>query len=87
VIAVDTNFLVYAHREDTPFHDAAYRRVTQFPDGPAIWAAPTLHALNGGLIAGAQVHDARVAALCRQNGVRELGRRTETSAGSPGSPC
>jgi predicted nucleic acid-binding protein len=28
--------------------------------------------LTGGRIAGAQVHDARVAALCRQHGVREL---------------
>jgi len=28
--------------------------------------------LSGGQIAGAQVHDARVAALCRQHGVREL---------------
>jgi len=33
----------------------------------------TLHALlAGGRIAGAQVHDARIAALCRQHGVREL---------------
>ncbi len=30
---------------------------------------PTLEA---GRVAGAQVHDARVAALCRQHGVREL---------------
>jgi predicted nucleic acid-binding protein len=28
--------------------------------------------IAGGRIAGAQVHDARVAALCRQHGVREL---------------
>jgi uncharacterized protein len=28
--------------------------------------------LAAGRIAGAQVHDARVAALCRQHGVREL---------------
>jgi predicted nucleic acid-binding protein len=34
---------------------------------------PTLRALlAGGRIAGAQVHDARIAALCRQHGVREL---------------
>jgi predicted nucleic acid-binding protein len=34
---------------------------------------PTLRALLAdGRIAGAQVHDARVAALCRQHGVREL---------------
>ena len=28
--------------------------------------------LVGGRVTGAQVHDARVAALCRQHGVREL---------------
>jgi predicted nucleic acid-binding protein len=34
---------------------------------------PTLRALlAGGHIAGAQVHDARVAALCLRHGVREL---------------
>jgi len=34
---------------------------------------PTLRELLvGGRVAGAQVHDARVAALCRQHGVREL---------------
>ncbi len=34
---------------------------------------PTLRALIAdGRIAGPQVHDARVAALCRQHGVREL---------------
>jgi hypothetical protein len=123
VIAVDTNILVYAHREDSPFHDAAFRRVAELAEGPAIWAVPwpclheflaivthpriyapptplaraldqvdawlqsptlalltesaehwrTLRALiAGGRIAGPQVHDARVAALCRQHGVREL---------------
>jgi toxin-antitoxin system PIN domain toxin len=123
VIAVDTNILVYAHREDSPFHDAARRRVAQLAEGPATWAIPwpclheflaivthpriyapptplalaldqadawlesptlallaesvahwpTLRALlASGRIAGALVHDARVAALCRQHGVREL---------------
>jgi len=123
VIAIDTNILVYAHREDSPFHQAAFRRVSELAEGPAIWAIPwpcvheflgivthpriytpptplaraldqvdawlesptlTLLAesaahwpslrelLTGGRIAGAQVHDARVAALCRQHGVREL---------------
>jgi predicted nucleic acid-binding protein len=34
---------------------------------------PTLRVLlTEGRVAGAQVHDARVAALCRQHGVREL---------------
>jgi toxin-antitoxin system PIN domain toxin len=123
VIGVDTNILVYAHREDSPFHEAASRRVAELAEGLAAWAIPwpclhefiaivthpriyvpptplpralaqvdawlesptlalltestehwpTLRAmLTGGRIAGPQVHDARVAALCRQHGVREL---------------
>jgi len=123
VIAVDTNILVYAHREDSPFHDAAFRRVAELAEGAASWAIPwpclheflavvthpriyapptplaraldqvgawlespalvlsaesaahwpTLRAmLASGRIAGARVHDARVASLCRQHGVREL---------------
>ena len=123
MIAVDTNILVYAHREDSPFHDAAFQRVAELAEGPATWAIPwpclheflaivthpriyapptplaraldqvdawlespclalltestahwtTLRALLvAGRVAGAQVHDARVAALCRQHGVREL---------------
>jgi uncharacterized protein len=123
VIAVDTNILVYAHREDSPFHEAAFRRVAELAEGPATWAipwpclheflaivthpriyapptpldraldqvdawleSPTLAVLGestthwptlrtllaGGRVVGALVHDARVAALCRQHGVREL---------------
>jgi uncharacterized protein len=123
VIAVDTNILVYAHREDASFHTAAYQRVAELAEGSAIWAIPwpCLHEflavvthpriyapptpleraldqveawlesptllmlaetamhwpalrpmLAAARIAGPQVHDARVAALCRQHGVREL---------------
>ena len=123
MIAVDTNILVYAHREESPFHDVAFRRLAELAEGPASWAIPwpCLHEflaivthpriyapatpldraidqveawlasptlvllsesathwpnlrqlLTGGRIVGAQVHDARVAALCRQHGVREL---------------
>ena len=123
MIAVDTNILVYAHREESPFHEAARARVTELAEGPANWAIPwpclheflaivthpriyapptplaraldqvdawlesptlallsesetnwtTLRALlAGGRIAGAQAHDARIAALCRQHEVREL---------------
>ena len=123
MIAVDTNILVYAHREDSPFHATAFRRVAELAEGSAMWAIPwpclheflaivthpriytpptplaraldqvdawlesptlalltepathwpTLRALLGeGRITGPQVHDARVAALCRQHGVREL---------------
>jgi toxin-antitoxin system PIN domain toxin len=123
VIAVDTNLLVYAHREDSPWHDVAYRRLAELAQGRALWAIPwpCLHefvaivahpriyapptplaraidqveawlespslillaeadgywpelrsALKEGRIAGPLVHDARVAALCRLHGVREL---------------
>jgi len=123
VIAVDTNILVYAHREDSPFHEAAFLCVAELADGLASWAIPwpCLHEflavathpriytpptplaqaldqveawlasptlvllaetsehwprlralLEAGRVAGPQVHDARVAALCQQHGVREL---------------
>ena len=123
MIAVDTNILVYAHREDSPFHEVAFARLAELAQGAATWGIPwpclheflaivthpciyapptplkraleqvdawresptlTLLAesdahwsmlrkiLTGGRIAGAQIHDARVAALCMQHGVREL---------------
>ncbi len=123
MIAVDTNILVYAHREDSPFHDVAFKRVAELAESAATWAIPwpclheflaivthpkiyapptplaqaldqidawlesptlallsesaahwsTLRALlMSGRVAAGQVHDARVAALCRQHGVREL---------------
>src|SRR5437016_4088870 len=40
VIAVDTNILVYAHREDSAFHEIAFRRVAEMAEGPANWAIP-----------------------------------------------
>lgn len=123
MIAVDTNILVYAHREDSPFHAAARQRLAALAEGIASWAIawPCLHEflaivthpriyapptpldraldqveawlespslvvlsesaaywpalrrlLVGGRVLGPQVHDARVAALCQQHGVREL---------------
>lgn len=123
MIALDTNLLVYAHREDSPWHDAAYARLAALAEGRMAWAIPwpCLHeflaivthpriyappsplatavdqveawlespsvtllaesegywmelrsALQEGRIAGPQVHDARIAALCRLHGVREL---------------
>lgn len=123
MIALDTNLLVYAHREDSPWHDAAYARIAELAEGRAPWAIPwpCLHeflaivthpriyapptplaaavdqveawlespslvllteyegywsqlraALHAGRVAGAQVHDARVAALCGLHGIREL---------------
>jgi len=123
LIAVDTNILVYAHREESPWHSAAQARVAELAEGRVGWAIPwpCLHeflaivthpriyapptpidaaldqidawlespsltllaetegywpelrtALTGGRIAGPQVHDARVSALCSLHGVREL---------------
>jgi len=123
LIAVDTNILVYAHRRDAQWHDAAAARLRELAEGLAQWAIPwpCLHeflaivthprifappstapqaigqveawlespslallaesgdhwsALKGlllaGRVAGPLVHDARVAALCLQHGVREL---------------
>lgn len=40
MIAVDTNLLVYAHREDAPWHDAAARGLTGLAEGAASWAIP-----------------------------------------------
>ena len=123
MIAVDTNILVYAHRQDSPFHEAALGRLTELAEGAANWGIPwpCLHEflavathpriyapptplaraideveawlesptvvvlseapthwtvlreiLAGGRVTGGQVHDARIAALCRQHGVREF---------------
>jgi toxin-antitoxin system PIN domain toxin len=40
LIAVDTNILVYAHREDSPFHSSATRCITALAEGSAAWAIP-----------------------------------------------
>ena len=123
MIAVDTNILVYAHREESSWHDAALTRITELADGRSLWAIPwpCIHeflaivthpriyapptplnaaivqieawfespslvllaetegywpelrsALEQGRINGPQVHDARVAAICQDHGVREL---------------
>jgi toxin-antitoxin system PIN domain toxin len=123
VIAVDTNLLVYAHREDASFHDAALARVAELAEGANAWAIPwpclhefyaivthpriyappskpaeaidqieawlesptlTLLAesaahwaalaplLASARVQGPRVHDARVAALCLQHGVKTL---------------
>lgn len=123
MIAIDTNLLVYAHREDSPFHERAYACIEQLAGGRAAWAIPwpCLHEfyaiathpriyapptpyeraldqidawlespslvllsesgehwpllrslVEASRIAGPQVHDARIAALCLRHGVREL---------------
>jgi toxin-antitoxin system PIN domain toxin len=40
MIAVDTNILVYAHREDSPWHVTAYQRLTELAQGRSLWAIP-----------------------------------------------
>ncbi len=123
MIAIDTNILVYAHREDSSWHKEADHCITNLAESSAAWAIPwpciheylaiTTHpkiyklptplkiaikqiecwleapsvtllsetetywpklseALKNGKIAGPQVHDARIAALCLLHGVKEL---------------
>ena len=40
MIALDSNLLVYAHREDSPWHHAAYARIVELTESPAAWAIP-----------------------------------------------
>jgi len=40
MIAVDSNLLVYAHREDSPWYDAAYARIVGLAEGQGPWAIP-----------------------------------------------
>ena len=40
MIAVDTNLLVYAHREDSEWHEAAARCLKGLAEGRAAWAIP-----------------------------------------------
>ena len=40
MIAIDTNILVYAHREDSPWHDAAFAAVVELAEGRRVWAIP-----------------------------------------------
>jgi uncharacterized protein len=40
MIAVDTNILVYAHREDSAWHSAAYPQIARLAQGRTPWAIP-----------------------------------------------
>ena len=40
MIAVDTNILVYAHREESDWHESADRAVRDLAEGQAPWAIP-----------------------------------------------
>ena len=42
MIAVDTNLLVYAHREDSAWHEAAYSRLAKLAEDQVQWAIPGL---------------------------------------------
>ena len=123
MIAIDTNILVYAHREDSAWHDAAYACIEGLAEGRDAWGVPwpCLHeflaivthpriyapptpvpaaldqvqawlesptvvllseaehywqhlegVLRSARAAGPKVHDARIAALCNENGITEL---------------
>lgn len=123
MIAVDTNILIHAHREDSEWHEVAFGRLAELAEGRSAWAipwpcvheflaivthprifspptpiaaaltqveawfeSPTLVTLaesedywlrlrgllTAGKVAGPKVHDARIAALCAQHGVRAL---------------
>jgi len=123
VIALDTNILVYAVREDSPWHAAALASVRRLAEGKGPWAipwpcvheflavvthpkiykpptslvdamlqidywleSPTVSLIGeapgyweqlkpllfAGKVSGPLVHDARVAAVCRVHGVREI---------------
>jgi hypothetical protein len=123
MIALDTNILVYAHREDSAWHSVARDKLTALAEGLAAWAIPwpCIHEflaivthpriyapptplenavdqveawlespslvllaeiedywpqlrsmLQTGQVTGPQVHDCRVAAVCRLHGVTEL---------------
>ena len=40
MIAIDTNILVYAHREVSEWHEAASTRVAELAEGRGAWAIP-----------------------------------------------
>ncbi len=123
MIAIDTNILVYAHRQDSKWHDRAKAIVSDIVNSLGRWAIPSqcLHEFIGvsthprvyspastldeafaqiaawrespdlevisgtaahwstleafaksGKIVGPAIHDARIAAICAQHGVKEL---------------
>lgn len=40
MIAIDTNILVYAHREDSAWHERAYASLEEVAEGRSAWAIP-----------------------------------------------
>lgn len=137
MIAIDTNLLVYAHREDAKLHQQADRCLAALAEGGRDWAipwpclheflaivthprifvpptpladaidqvrcwmeSPTLHllgeltdywphlesVLQTGRVEGPLVHDARIAALCRQHRVTALWTADRDFSRFPGLP-
>ena len=135
MIALDTNLLVYARREELPQHVAAHRLLTELAAGDVPWALPwpcvyeylrvvthprvfdpptnvdraiedleslfespslvmlgegPAHAahlrnmIRGGQVSGNLVHDAHIAALALEHGVRELWTLDRDFARFPG---
>ena len=41
MIALDTNILVYAHREESPFHERAREQSNGLRHSPTAWAIPS----------------------------------------------
>jgi hypothetical protein len=123
MIAVDTNILIHAHRQDAEFHEPAAAVLRELAEGTSAWSIPwpclheliaiTTHPrifdppsrlaqaldqveawresptlvllseedgffdvlrrlLSKSRVTGPRVHDARIAAICLQHGVREL---------------
>jgi uncharacterized protein len=123
VIALDTNILVYAHREESAFHREAFHAIKELAEGANPWGLPVaclheflsivtnskvfnpastfeeaiaqvdgwlespsvqiLHSgshhwktlseiARKGKLAGGIFHDARIAAICIENGVQEF---------------
>ncbi len=123
MIAIDSNILVYAHREDSSWHELAGRSLTELAGSGSPWAipwpciheflgivthpkvfrppTPLRHAINAveswfespsfhvigeasgywdelkrtlesGRISGPAIHDAKIFAICRTHGIREL---------------
>jgi toxin-antitoxin system PIN domain toxin len=123
MIAIDSNILVYAHREDSPWHELAKQSLTELAESGSPWAVPwpcvheflgivthpkvfrpptplpraidvvaswfessSFHVigeaagywdelrrtLESGRITGPAIHDAKIFAICRTHGIREL---------------
>jgi hypothetical protein len=76
MISVDTNILVYAHRQDSAFHAKADELLTELAEGRREWsiAWPCIHEFLAiaGRMEGSRIHDARIPAICLANGIDEL---------------